>query len=179
MYFNTVNEVKRLEIQELFRNSTANIRFLNYQVTEILSDNLEMLIRAKAADAYRLAKVAVIVEHGALSIDHLNGYPGPLSKPMWDMLGDKICALIPPGESRAATAQSAVCFCDGKSRQVFLEKTRGQISANGRGTNGFQWDSIFIPDGSDRTYAEMSISEKLSFSQAAKAYNLLRTALHI
>jgi XTP/dITP diphosphohydrolase len=179
LYFNTVNNVKKQEITEIFKDLKVEIRFLSNNITEILSPDLEQVIKEKAAQAYKLSRVPIIVEHGGLYIEYLNEYPSALSKPMWDMLGDKICKLIPAGESRKATARSAVCYCDGANYEIFIGETQGTISATGRGTHGFQWDPIFMPDGSAKTYAEMEQTEKLTFSQAMKAYNKLMKELNL
>jgi XTP/dITP diphosphohydrolase len=179
LYFNTVNPTKAREIKEIFKDCKREVRFLNYVVTEILSANIEEIIKAKAASAYRLAQVPVVVEHGGLYIEYLKQYPGPLSKPMWDVLEDNICDLIPPTHSRKAQAFSAVCYCDGRKRVYTVESIEGEIAQNGRGNNGFQWDHIFIPNGENKTYAEMTQTEKLQYSQAAKAYRSLRKLLRI
>ena len=179
LYFNTANPTKAREIKEIFKDSKREIRFLNYVVTEILSANIVEIIKAKAAAAYRLAQVPVIVEHGGLYIEYLKQYPGPLSKPMWDVLEDNICDLIPVNQSRKAEAFSAVCFCDGRKRIYAVESIEGEIAERGRGDNGFQWDHIFIPNGDSRTFAEMNQTEKLQYSQAAKAYKSLRKLLRI
>jgi XTP/dITP diphosphohydrolase len=142
-----------------------------------LSPDIEKIIKHKAAIAYQFSQVPVIVEHGGLYIEYLRNYPGPLSKPMWDVLEDNICDLIPANQSRKASAFSAVCYCDGRKRIFCIESTEGQIAQKGRGNNGFQWDYIFIPNGETRTYAEMSQTEKLNYSQAAKAYRALRKLL--
>jgi XTP/dITP diphosphohydrolase len=173
LYFNTINQVKIREISEIFPSSDWELKFLKASIMEILSEDVEEVIRAKAAEAYKICRVPVIVEHGALSIDYFNGFPGALSKPMWDLMNDKICKLIPVGEPRTCKVLSGVCYCNGKIRIVVVGETKGEVSSEGRGSNGFQWDPIFIPDGETRTYAEMSQSEKLKFSQAAKAYNKL------
>ena len=179
LYFNTVNRTKVAEIQEIFANCDREVKFLNYPVIEILSENIETVIKAKAADAYKLCRVPVVVEHGALCIEYLNDFPGALSKPMWDLMGDKICKLIPDGATRRAKVLSGVCFCDGMTRKVFIGETSGTIATEERGTGGFQWDPIFIPDTETRTYAEMDQTEKLKFSQAVKAYSKLKEALNI
>jgi XTP/dITP diphosphohydrolase len=174
LYFNTINPVKIEEITEIFSGYGPNIKFLRNEITEILSHDLKAVILAKAGDAYKRCRVPIIVEHGALCVEYFNNFPGALSKPMWDLMGDKICKLIPPGAARDATAYSGVCYCDGTQRKVFLGSTPGSISEEGKGTNGFQWDPIFIPNGETKTYAEMIQSEKLGFSQAVKAYNELK-----
>ncbi len=177
-YFNTINEIKISEIKEIFSSYPQDLKFLKNNVIEILSEDIKTVIKAKAADAYKKCRVPVIVEHGGLNIEYLNGFPGALSKPMWDLMEEKICTIIPPGQSRKAKAISGVCFCDGMKSHVFISETEGCISPERRGTNGFQWDPIFIPEGETKTYAEMNRTEKLRFSQAAKAYHQLISFLN-
>jgi len=173
IFFNTVNEFKKNEIEIVFKEFKVAKYFFKEPVQEILSEDLNKVILEKSAEAYKKCKVPIVVEHGALQIEYLKNLPGALSKPFWDLIGDQICDLIPDGKSRNAKACSAVCYCDGKRRYPFIACTEGIISLSGKGTNGFQWDPIFIPNGSKKTYAEMEIDEKLNFSQAAKAYKKL------
>ena len=91
----------------------------------------------------------------------------------------KICSLIPQGESRKAKVISAVCYCDGKRRHHFVAETVGIISDQPKGAFGFQFDPIFIPEGASKTYAEMSQTEKLKYSQASKAYEKLQLFLQL
>jgi len=177
LFINTINSSKISEIKEIFNNSDFSLKFLDYNITEILSHDLTDVIKKKAADAYAFWRVPIVVEHGALYIKYFNEFPGPLSKPMWDLMKDKICHLIPKGENRDAVVRSAVCYCDGKTRKVFIGETKGEISLIGRGTNGFQFDPIFIPEYIESTYAELKQFEKLKYSQATKAYNQLMSYL--
>lgn len=179
LYFNTINQSKQKEITELFSPFDCEVKFLTYDITEILSDNIENVILSKSLDAFRKHQRPVIVEHGALVIDYLNGFPGALSKPMWNLMEGKICSLIPKGESRRAKVVSAVCYCDGRNRYPFVAETVGVISDRPKGTFGFQFDPIFIPDGASKTYAEMPQTEKLQYSQAAKAYEKLQLFLQL
>ncbi len=179
LYFNTVNRHKMAEISTIFSDVDVEIKFLEHNIQEVLSHNLETVIKSKAEEAYKACRVPVIVEHGALCIEYLNNFPGALSKPMWDLMDAKICKLIPYGETRAASVYSGVCYCDGKVRKSFIEKTEGTIAIEGRGTFGFQFDPIFIPNGVTLTYAEMALDEKLKHSQAVKAYNMLKKELRL
>ncbi len=168
-----MNESKRGEVLYLFKNTGYDINFLDYDVGEVLSNNVEYVVKKKVVEAYRYWRLPVIVEHGALEVECFNLFPGALSKPMWDMMNDKICELIPENEIRTANVLSCVGYCDGKIVKTFLGKTKGTITENGRGENGFQFDPIFCPNGSSKTYAEMRIEEKMSYSQAYFSYNLL------
>ncbi len=179
IYFNTVNSDKVKEIEFIFSPHSSFIsNFLNRNITEVLSSDITKVVKRKAIDAYSYWRLPVIVEHGALEVEYFNGFPGALSKPMWDLMNDRICSLIPKGESRNSKVISAVCYCDGKNIKTFIGETHGVISEKGRGRNGFQFDPIFIPDGSTKTYAEMDLYEKMPFSQATKSYNLLISFLN-
>ncbi|MBK7105032.1 MAG: hypothetical protein IPH62_07100 [Ignavibacteriae bacterium] len=179
IYFNTINNTKKKEIDEIFKPCQCDIKFLSYEIYELLSENLEKVIENKALQAYKEAKVPIVVEHGALEIEYLNKFPGALSKPMWDLLDEKICTLIPKDASRKAFACSAVAYCDGKQIYKFIERTEGEISSQKLGNGGFQWDPIFIPNGQNKTYAEMTQTDKLQYSQAKKAYDQLKKHLHL
>ncbi len=174
LFFNTINKSKQNEIEELFSPYACNVKFLNYDITEILSNDIKKVILAKSLNAFQYHQVPVIVEHGALVVDYFNGFPGALSKPMWDLMKGKICDLIPTGETRKAKVISAVCYCDGKRRYPFFSETEGIIADKPKGSLGFQFDPIFIPNGASETYAEMSQTEKLKYSQATKAYEQLQ-----
>ena len=55
-------------------------------------------------------------------------------------------------------------------KEYFFEGVcKGRIIAERRGTEGFGYDSVFIPDGSDKTLAEMNMEEKNIFSHRKKA----------
>jgi len=175
-YFNTVNADKVRELQHFF-GPEGRIGVLRHPVTEILDVDLEKVVRAKAAAAYAAARMPVIVEHGALCIDFLNGLPGALVKPMWEGLGARICELVPEGKPRTVTARSALCYCDGRERFVIVRQVEGELALSARGTGGFHWDPVFIPQGETRTFAEMTMDGKLGFSMRRKAFEALAAAL--
>jgi len=179
VYFNTVNDAKMVEIARCFEGSRRPLRFLSHQVTEILELDLERVVRAKAAAAYREHRVPLIVEHGGLFLEHLKGLPGPMIKPMWDRLGAALCDLIPAGAPRRVIARSAGCYCDGRTRVVFLESLEGTVAERPRGEHGCYWDPVFIPEDDDRTLGEMTLDEKLRFSPSARVYAALRHHLRV
>jgi XTP/dITP diphosphohydrolase len=178
IYYNTGSEHKIREFQR-YAAGTKRISYLRYSIVEILETDLDRVIRAKAATAYEAARVPVIVEHSELSVDYLKGLPGPLIKPVWMSLQDKLCELVPSGEPRTARARSAFCYCDGRTRRVFLGETEGELAPTARGQGGFHWDPIFIPKGETRTLSEMTPEEKMAHAPSFKAYTALRKALSL
>jgi len=67
---------------------------------------------------------------------------------------------------------------DGKET-LFEGICNGRIIRERRGSKGFGYDPVFIPDGSDKTFGEMEMEEKDRFSHRAKATQKLVTFLNI
>src|SRR5262249_56054370 len=65
---------------------------------------------------------------------------------------------------RSATALCAIGYCDGGEVVTARGETSGSIADAPRGDGGFGWDVLFLPEGSDRTFAEMSPEEKDAIS---------------
>ncbi|WP_158502164.1 non-canonical purine NTP pyrophosphatase [Vitiosangium sp. GDMCC 1.1324] len=177
-WYNTTNPDKVREVEHFF-GPTSKLGILRSAVTEVLDANLEKVILAKAAAAYQVCRVPVVVEHGAFCLDALGGMPGALIKPLWETLQFRICDLVPAGQSRTMFARSAVCYCDGRTRTLILKEVKGELATKARGSGGFHWDPIFIPEGHTRTFAEMSLTEKLALSPAGLAYAELRQRLSL
>lgn len=173
IYFVTVNDFKAKEVPHFLRGTGADLHVVRRPIQEILNSDLSVIVKDKALKAYQEFGRPCVVEHGGLMIDALNGLPGGLSKVVWDRVGDKICNFLDPADSRAATAQSAIGYCDGQRIHVFIGETRGTIAEQSRGDYKFQWDPIFIPAGQDKTYAELGFPEKCKYSQAADAWRQL------
>ena len=60
---------------------------------------------------------------------------------------------------------------------MFSGETRGRVADRARGAFSFNWDQIFISDGSEQTYGEMGLEEKRRTSPAHKAWGKLLEAL--
>jgi len=177
IYFNTTNEKKFVEISHLFQPGPRPLRQLSHSVVEILDTDLERVVRAKALAAYRAVQRAVLVEHGGVFIDHISDLPGVMLKYMWDGLGSRVCEILPRDGPRRAMVRTALCFCDGKRRYVEVGEVSGRIAELPRGASGLTWDTIFIPDNSEQTFAEMSLPDKMQSAPAAQAYRRLELVL--
>ena len=57
--------------------------------------------------------------------------------------------------------------------KVFVGESAGRIGRELRGSNGFGYDAVFVPDGSEKTFAEMELAEKNGYSHRKKAADKL------
>lgn len=152
---------------------------LSLSIKEHLEIDLATMVMAEATYAYSQLKVPCIVEHAGLVLEKHEdkGYPGGLTKPMWDCLGmDFIDETNSAGQG--AIARACVAYCDGISVSTFTGETRGRIAHEPRGDRQFYWDTVFVPDDplgefTDLTYAEIvaehGLAAKMRLSQSAKA----------
>jgi non-canonical purine NTP pyrophosphatase (RdgB/HAM1 family) len=151
---------------------------IDLDLTEIQALDVEVVARQKALAAYGHVARPVIVEDTGLTIDALRGLPGALVRWFLATVGAAgLCAMIPDGAERGATARTAVAWCDGDTVEVLVGETRGTIAPSPRGSRGFGWDAIFQPDGSARTFAEMDDAEKRHYSMRRRALEQLRPLL--
>lgn len=128
---------------------------------EIQSLDLKTIVEDKAQRAFSIIKSPVLVEDVSLIFRSLKKLPGPLIKWFLETLGNEgICRLLDSYNDRSALAEVEFAFCDETGVHTFGASTEGIIADKPRGKMGFGWDSIFIPKGYDKTWAEMSDDEK-------------------
>lgn len=151
-------------------------------ISEILEVDLRVMVQAEVTKAYSQIKVPCIVEHAGLIFeDYLSeSYPGGLTKPMWNTLGDKFIQET-QSAGRRAIARAVVAYCDGMRVHTFIGETKGKLANPPRGERKFYWDTVFVPDdpsgrAKNKTYAEIVGDPKLGLkykitrlSQSARA----------
>ncbi|MCK9577955.1 non-canonical purine NTP pyrophosphatase [bacterium] len=166
MYFVTSNDNKLKEYQEILG---IKLERANLDLPEIQAINIEDVSRYKVLNAYRELNCPVFVEDTGLFLRDMGGLPGALVKHFIDNISlQKMCKLV--DSNRCATAKVCLAYCkNGKDVKLFVGQTEGIISAEPKGGNGFGWDSIFIPSGSKKTFAEMKSEEKNKYMRAEAA----------
>jgi XTP/dITP diphosphohydrolase len=152
------------------------------ELLEIQSLSFEEVVRAKAADAADRLGVPVLVDDSGLSFPAWNGFPGPLTKATMEgagLAGLVAMAGLVPGRRAEAVAALAIARPGARPEAVLVAEGRvpGTIAPLPRGSNGFGWDPIFVPDGSARTWAEMSGEEKNLLSHRSRAFRALAALL--
>lgn len=146
---------------------------------ELQSLDIHEIVEHKARQAYTVIGKPVLVEDSALVFHALGKLPGPYIKWFLEELSlERICQLLRDDDNRSATVTVSFCWFDGVTIQFFDGALDGRISAEPRGVGGFGFDPIFIPDGSEHTYAEMGDEEINRYSiRVVKLFPQLRDFL--
>jgi XTP/dITP diphosphohydrolase len=180
VWFATSNKHKFEEARYALRQFGIIPRQLPTKGVEIQSDDVKEIARRAALGAFMSARRPLFVEDTGLFVTSLNGFPGPYAAFVNRTIGPaSILNLMKGVGRRDAEFVSAIAFCRGSSRvRVFTGRLKGEITRTMRGSNGFGFDPIFMPTGSDRTLAEMSLEEKAAISHRSLALWALGTWLN-
>jgi XTP/dITP diphosphohydrolase len=76
-------------------------------------------------------------------------------------------------ENRTAQFRTVICLIWENQTYYFEGVCKGQILSNIQGENGFGYDPIFVPDGATKSFANMTMDEKNTFSHRKKAVKQL------
>jgi XTP/dITP diphosphohydrolase len=171
----TGNSKKAKEIEALIG---APVESASLDIKEIQSLSVGEVAREKAFAAYRALGVPVVVDDTGMNIAALGGLPGALVFWFLDTIGPEgILHLMRESEDRRASVSTCIAYCEGPDVQLFEGIIEGTVSTEIRGTNGFGYDPIFIPNGQSKTYAEMTSEEKNTISMRSIALSKLRDFL--
>ncbi|MGH9367513.1 MAG: non-canonical purine NTP pyrophosphatase [Thermoanaerobaculia bacterium] len=136
------------------------------------------IVEAKAHAAFARLRAPVLVEDSGLAVSAWGGFPGALVKWMEKSVGlEGIARMLDAFPDRSATAVCVVASYDGKTLSAARGQARGSIAASPRGSGGFGWDRLFVPEGETRTFAEMSPEEKDRRSHRRQAWEALSARL--
>lgn len=174
--FVTTNQDKAREVVSILGSEGIELEVVNLKLIEPQSDSLEEISIACCKEAYGKLKRPVFVEDSGLFIECLNGFPGPYSSYVYKTIGLKgVLKLLEGVVDRRAVFQSCVaCKLSDGPPKVFKGTCDGRMATVPRGSSGFGFDPIFIPDhDGGRVFAEMSIEEKNVYSHRGMAVRAL------
>jgi XTP/dITP diphosphohydrolase len=138
---------------------TIAVDFSHIHLVEIQSDSLEEIAREKAKAAFAKVKRRIIVEDDGLFIDSLSGFPGQYSSFVLKTIGnDGILKLLAGSTKRSAYFLSMIAFYDGRILSISEGRVNGRITDRIT-EGGWGYDPIFVPDGTDLTFAELDKSK--------------------
>jgi XTP/dITP diphosphohydrolase len=145
---------------------------------EIQARGVEEITRHKLEIARTKGYHRLVVEDVSLGFQELGDFPGPYVRWLLESAGGEGLAVIAYAlRNRAARALCCVGYWDGNEGHLFLGEVRGEILFEPRGPRLFGWDAWFVPEGSTRTFAEMTPEEKDRVSHRGRAYRALKQHL--
>jgi XTP/dITP diphosphohydrolase len=138
-------------------------------------DQLEANADEKAVTIFNLTQQNCFSEDTGLEIVALDGAPGVKSaryagensnaQANIDLVLSKMADI----ENRTAQFRTVICLIWENQTYYFEGVCKGQILSNMQGENGFGYDPIFVPDGATKSFANMTMDEKNTFSHRKKA----------
>ena len=185
--FSTHNENKLKEIKKILSDKfkILGLSDLNWD-DEIIESGKTLAQNAdiKASYINKLYNIDCFADDTGLEINSLNGEPGVYSA---RYAGDecsseknieKVLNSLSNKKCRKAVFKTVICLILNNEKHFFEGKVYGSISTKIIGKQGFGYDPIFIPDGFNKTFSQMSIDEKNRISHRAIAVEKLSKFLN-
>ncbi|MBO7144626.1 MAG: RdgB/HAM1 family non-canonical purine NTP pyrophosphatase [Salinivirgaceae bacterium] len=182
LVFATHNSHKASEINNLL-GGLYEIRELDaIGITEDIPENgdtLEANAREKARYVYDRTGLDVFADDTGLEVEALGGRPGVYTARYAGEECDsvknmkKLLAELEGQSNRKARFRTVICLISGGVEHLFEGVVNGTITTSFSGTEGFGYDPVFMPDGENRTFAEMPLTEKNKISHRGLAVEKL------
>ena len=134
----------------------------------------------KARTMHRLTGLMTIADDSGLEVDCLQGAPGIFSarfagpQALDEENNQKLLRLLEDKKNRKARFKTAIVLVGNEVQQVFIGTIDGNIAIKPAGNEGFGYDPLFIPEGYDKTFAEIGQDTKNRISHRAKAMEKLK-----
>lgn len=188
LVFASNNKNKIKEIQQLV---PAEIQIMSL---DDIGCDVDIPETAETIEGNAILKANYITQHygypcfaddSGLEVDALHGAPGVYSaryagEPKDDNKNiEKLLLTLENETNRKANFKTVICLNINGEQHLFTGIIDGTIISEKRGTNGFGYDPIFIADGYQKTFAELSIEEKSYISHRGKAVKQLVEFLKI
>ncbi len=182
--FVSTNPDKAREVRHLLAREGIRVRWRRRRLPEPQADRLQEVVRSKLG-AVRDLDGWVLVEDSGLFLPALGGFPGVYAAYAWRLWGARerfrpFFALL-AGRRRTAIFRTVAGLQRGRRQWLFVGETRGTFADRPRGTHGFGYDPVFVPQGYRQTFGELSPAQKNALSHRGRAMRkvarfLLRTA---
>jgi XTP/dITP diphosphohydrolase len=178
IYFVTGNIHKYNEISTLFKKEHLKyiLNHKNIKTVEIQAKNIEEVALNKLQSIEGQLNGSYFIEDAGFFVDiPLNGFPGVYSSYVMKTLGNTgILKLINNFDDSQAhfTSIIALYFEPLDKKLIFEGKVYGKVSNTAKGSGGFGFDPIFLPNEiPNKTFAELTMEEKNAISHRGQAWN--------
>ena len=184
----TRNPGKLAELQRLLSSAVPGVEVVGlrdvpeYPETPETGATFEDNALLKAREAVRYTGLPAVADDSGIAVDALHGMPGVLSARRSARHGDDAAntALLlgqladVPDERRGAAFVCAAALVTPDGAEAVLERQwRGRVVREPRGTNGFGYDPVFVPDGLELTSGELEPAEKDARIHRGQAFDAL------
>ena len=186
LVFASNNEHKLIEIRSLLGNSFNLLSLGEINITEDIPEE-EPLIEgnalAKARYVFNATGQNVFADDTGLEIEALDGLPGVHSARFAGEMKDssanieKVQTMLKEKTNRKARFRTVIALILDEKEYLFEGIVNGEIITEKRGSGGFGYDPVFIPEGKKRTFGEMELAEKNTISHRARAFEKLKEFL--
>lgn len=151
---------------------------LDDEYPEIQTDDLEEVVRWGLDWLWKRHKAPVMIDDSGLFLEAFKAFPGVYSAYVFNALGcEGILKIMEGVDVREAEFRCCAGYIDGDGPVTVTGTVQGNIIREMRGTGGFGYDPIFVPEGSEETFAQMRLEEKNTFSHRGRAFRLLAEKL--
>ncbi|MBP7151775.1 MAG: non-canonical purine NTP diphosphatase [Paludibacteraceae bacterium] len=173
------NNLHKLQEVRAILDGKVNIRSLSeigcFDEIPETADTLEGNALMKAKYVYDRFQLDCFADDTGLEIEALGGEPGVFSARYAGLEQDsyknrmKVLRLMKQQTNRKARFRTVIALILQGEEYFFEGKISGVIAHEPRGEGGFGYDSIFVPDGYEKTFAELSAEQKNQISHRAIA----------
>lgn len=182
-----LNEFKNIMSGKVEIHSTSELSYYSSppETGKTFADNAR--IKARTIKAMKPGEW-VVADDSGLEVMGLDGMPGVHSaRYAGEKASDRenVAKLLKMVQIRTAGMRKAQFKCvfvayDPQGQEHVIEGiVAGQISNSAQGTSGFGYDPVFIPDGHDKTFAELGMAVKNQISHRAKAIRELMALMRV
>jgi non-canonical purine NTP pyrophosphatase (RdgB/HAM1 family) len=177
IYYATSNPVKFQEAEQFFRDTGSNISLQPYtqDIPEIQSLDQELVALNKAREAWRRLQKPLLAEDAGIYFSKFNQFPGTLTKFIYQAIGMEGLLKLVGSQDKALFQMHLIYYYGPDQYKIFKANCSGSIRETTvfKASKSVPFDDIFVPDGSDKTYAQLRESNQLSnFNYRVKALEM-------
>ena len=182
------NQKKIIEVKQIFKDSRIKVFDLNsfekIKEPRETGDTFASNAKIKSKYGQKVFNIPCFADDSGFCVEALKNNPGVKSKRFLEKFSNKkkafeyIISNVIEKKNNKAFFVTAICLTLKDNHHiVFLGRVNGTVSLKPKGTNGFGYDPIFVPENYTRTFAEMSLEEKSVISHRKIAITKLKSFL--
>ena len=182
------NQKKIIEVKQIFKDSRIKVFDLNsfekIKEPRETGDTFASNAKIKSKYGQKVFNIPCFADDSGFCVEALKNNPGVKSKRFLEKFSNKkkafeyIISNVIEKKNNKAFFVTAICLTLKDNHHiVFLGRVNGTVSLKPKGTNGFGYDPIFVPENYTRTFAEMSLEEKNIISHRKIAITKLKSFL--